>query len=98
LHARLDRDEARFAKLQHKLKASVQARLERGALQLERGRLRMELLDPRLVLRRGYALLSDDHGRPITTAAGTHPGQLVTATLADGEVDLAVRAGPRFSP
>ena len=50
----------------------------------------MELLDPRLVLQRGYALLTDEAGRPITSARQTHPGQALLATLADGEVALTV--------
>ena len=53
---------------------------------------RLELLDPKLVLQRGYALLRDDEGAPITSAKQTHPGQPLSATLADGEVALTVRA------
>ena len=52
--------------------------------------------DPRLVLQRGYALLTDaQSGQPITSAAQAHADQLVRAALADGEVDLrVVPAGP----
>lgn len=52
--------------------------------------MRLELLDPRLVLRRGYALLTDLDGAAITSAAQTRTGQALRATLADGEVDLTV--------
>lgn len=48
-------------------------------------------LDPRLVLQRGYAWLTDDAGHAITSVAQTRPGQAVQASLADGEVDLQVR-------
>ena len=58
--------------------------------QLERAQLRLELLDPKLVLQRGYAWLTDLDGRPVTGVAATHPGQPLRATLADGEVDLTV--------
>ncbi len=52
----------------------------------------LKTLDPRLVLQRGFAWLSDGAtGQPIAKAAQTHSGQSVRATLADGEVDLAVR-------
>ena len=59
-------------------------------LWLERAALRLNLLDPHLVLERGYAWLSDATGQAITRAAQTHPGQAVTATLMDGTVDLTV--------
>jgi exodeoxyribonuclease VII large subunit len=91
MHARLARESAGFATLQQKLKKAVQARVEQATRTLDRSQLRMELLDPRLVLQRGYALLVDGAGHPITSARDTHPGQPLTATLADGEVDLTVR-------
>lgn len=68
----------------------VTASLQRSRQQLERAQLRLELLDPRLTLQRGYAWLSDMHGQPITAASKTHIGQPVRATLADGQVDLTV--------
>jgi exodeoxyribonuclease VII large subunit len=68
----------------------VAASLQRSRQQLERAQLRLELLDPRLTLQRGYAWLSDMHGQPITAASATHIGQPVRATLADGQVDLTV--------
>ena len=71
------------------------ASLQRSRQQLERAQLRLELLDPKLVLRRGYAWLADMQGAPITAAKTTHIGQPVRATLADGEVDLTVSA-PRL--
>jgi exodeoxyribonuclease VII large subunit len=61
-----------------------------GRERLERLDLRLGLLDPRLVLQRGYAWLADTHGQAITSARETTPGQPVRATLADGEVDLTV--------
>jgi exodeoxyribonuclease VII large subunit len=57
---------------------------------LDRLDLRLGLLDPRLVLQRGYAWLADAQGQAIASARDTRPGQPVRATLADGEVDLTV--------
>ena len=62
---------------------------------LERAQLRLEPLDPHLVLQRGYAWLADMQGQAVTHAADTAPGQALRATLADGEVDLTVSA-PRL--
>ena len=63
--------------------AGMQQRLERAAL-------RLGLLDPTLVLQRGYAWLSDEEGRTITQVGQTFAGQALQATLADGKVDLTV--------
>ena len=51
----------------------------------------LKSMDPKLVLNRGYAWLTTEGGLPLTSAARTHSGQALTATLADGEVDLTVR-------
>ena len=59
---------------------------------LERARLQLAMLDPKLVLQRGYAWLADLDGHAITSIDNTHPGQPVRATLADGQVDLTVAA------
>lgn len=50
----------------------------------------LALLDPRLVLRRGYAWLGDAEGNAVTRAADVVPGQALTATLADGALDVSV--------
>jgi exodeoxyribonuclease VII large subunit len=57
---------------------------------LERAGLRLQSVDPHLVLQRGYAWLSDRSGQPITRASATYPGQPVQAVLVDGTVDLTV--------
>jgi exodeoxyribonuclease VII large subunit len=90
--ARLERERARIAVSQQELAGTVRMRLDQGLLALERAGMRLELLDPRLVLQRGYALLRDEHGTPVTSVARTHPGQPLVAALADGEVALTVRA------
>ncbi len=68
----------------------VQRRLQAQQQRLERAGLRLQLLDPSLVLQRGYAWLSDAQGRTITRVGQTHAGQALQATLADGKVDLTV--------
>lgn len=70
----------------------IHANLQRSRQQLQSATLRLELLDPKLVLQRGYAWLSDLQGQPITAAKMTHIGQPLRATLADGQVDLTVAA------
>lgn len=69
--------------------------VQRNRQRLDRAQLRLELLDPKLVLQRGYAWLADLQGEPVTSVKTTHIGQPLRATLADGEVDLTVSA-PRL--
>lgn len=61
---------------------------------LERAALRLQLLDPHLVLQRGYALLSDAEGRTITSVHQAPPGTALQATLVDGSLNLSVRSAP----
>ena len=87
---RLQAARATLPRAQAALASSVATRLQRAHDGLGRQRLRLELLDPRLVLQRGYALLTDFEGAAITSASQTRTGQALRATLADGEVDLTV--------
>ncbi len=57
---------------------------------LERARLRLELLNPHLVLQRGYALLTDSHGHWVTSVGQARLGDALRATLADGVLDVTV--------
>lgn len=83
----------------HNELANLASGLARGVQQtpatarerLHRAELRLQLLDPKLVLQRGFAWLSDADGQAITSVAQTQVGQAVQATLADGVVDLQVK-------
>jgi exodeoxyribonuclease VII large subunit len=61
------------------------------ATRLSRSEVALSAMDPRLVLQRGFAWLSDESGHALTQASQTHRGQHLRGTLADGEVDLTVR-------
>ena len=87
---RLQAARATLLRAQAALASSVATRLQRAHDGLGRQRMRLELLDPRLVLQRGYALLTDLEGAAITSASQTRTGQALRATLADGGVDLTV--------
>jgi exodeoxyribonuclease VII large subunit len=69
------------------------------SLQVQRQRLadaalKLELLDPKLVLQRGYAWLQDAQGHAVMSCKQLAPGQGISATLADGTVDLTVKSIP----
>jgi exodeoxyribonuclease VII large subunit len=61
------------------------------AQRLERAALRLSSVDPRQVLERGYAWLSDEKGQALTHADQFQAGQSVQATLSDGVVPLVVK-------
>ena len=61
------------------------------AHRLETVAARLRALDPRNVLRRGYAWLSDETGRAIVSVVQLEPGMSVHASVADGEADVVVR-------
>lgn len=94
VETRVQRAQDRLAADRDALRLGIARRVETAERACERLQLRLQLLDPRLVLQRGYALLTDaSSGQPITSAAQAHPGQAVRASLADGEVDLRVLPG-----
>ena len=70
--------------------AAVGQRVLQEHRRLERAALKLKLLDPRLVLQRGYALITDEAGQALTSASQFEPGQPVRAALSDGAVDLRV--------
>ena len=88
--ARTERVALQQQALATRLTQGVARRPQREGERLTRAALRLDLLDPRHVLRRGYAWLADDAGRPVQRAAEAHPGQTLTAQLADGTLDVQV--------
>jgi len=73
-------------KLSNAVKEALQSRHER----MRGAAIRLELLDPSLVLKRGYAWLSDSSGVPITQATELEINQVIKALLGDGQAELSV--------
>jgi exodeoxyribonuclease VII large subunit len=97
-HARraaLRRLGTRLQSLESGFPRTVASAVQKQQWQLASTQIRLESLSPQLVLKRGYAWLADTEGRAITSVRQTRTGQLVRATLVDGEVDLSV-AAPRL--
>ncbi len=76
--------------LQADLPIKMQRSLGRQTDRLDRAALQLQLLDPRLVLQRGYALLTDTAGHAVTSTRQAQPGDALRATLVDGAVDVTV--------
>jgi exodeoxyribonuclease VII large subunit len=92
LQTRTQRCRNDLATLASGLSRGVQHTPATARERLHRAALRLELLDPKLVLKRGFAWLSDGDGRAISSVGQTSEGQALQATLADGVVDLTVSA------
>ena len=74
---RLDFNRARLPML-------VRAVAENARRRLEINRLRLEKESPTVILSKGYALVFDENGRPVTRAAALPPESRVTLQFTDG--------------
>jgi exodeoxyribonuclease VII large subunit len=84
-HVALDR-------VQTALTVAARRGLQAQTHRLQSLELRLGLLDPHLVLARGFAWLTDDQGHALTHAAQLEAGQRIEATLADGRAALRVES------
>ena len=71
---------------------AVSALSLREASRVHAAALRLDAVDPRRVLSRGYALLTDRSGQPVVSMSDALPGDALVATLADGRLGLRVTA------
>jgi exodeoxyribonuclease VII large subunit len=95
MQSTLVHERRKFQSLGNDFPREIASNVQRSRQRIERAQLRLELLDPKLILQRGYVWLADLQGQAITSVKKTHLGQPLRATLADGEVDLTVSA-PRL--
>jgi exodeoxyribonuclease VII large subunit len=66
--------------------APLWASLREARARLDGSAARLESVSPLAVLKRGYAVVSDAVGHPLTSAASVRPGARVRLRFADGEV------------
>ena len=88
--SRMDRLGQAQQALEGALPMKLHAALDRQHQHLNRAALRLQLLDPALVLQRGYAWLTDAQGHAVTSVEDLAPGDDVRAQLADGIAELTV--------
>ena len=89
---RINRCQNELATLGASLGRGVQQTPATARERLHRAELRLQLLDPKLVLQRGFAWLSNAQGQAVSSVSQTQEGQALQATLADGVVDLTVQS------
>ena len=73
--------------------APLRASLREARARLDGTAARLESVSPLAVLSRGYALVTDRAGQPITSAAGVKPGARLGLRFADGEVRATADGG-----
>ena len=93
LKTQAQRNEQKLLRLSEALPRARQKNLQERQQRLLNLETRLGLLDPHLVLDRGYAWLTNETGQALSKTADFQALQSVTATLADGQVDLQVK-GP----
>jgi exodeoxyribonuclease VII large subunit len=87
----LQRQSLHQRQLNERLPLAVARGMDRRRERLARSGAALSLLDPRLVLQRGYAYLTNASGEAIVRIAQAAPGEAVQATLSDGVLPLRVR-------
>jgi exodeoxyribonuclease VII large subunit len=73
--------------------APLRAALREARARLEGTGARLESVSPLAVLQRGYAVVSDAAGHPLTSAAKVVPGARLKLRFADGEVGATADGG-----
>lgn len=79
-----------LSRRQQEWQPRMQRKLQGLRERIQRAELRLGLLDPSLVLQRGYAWLTLENGQTLGHVAQAVVGQYVRATLADGVIDMTV--------
>jgi exodeoxyribonuclease VII large subunit len=73
--------------------APVRARLREARARLDGAASRLESVSPLAVLQRGYVLVSDVAGHPLTSAAAVKPGGRLLLRFGDGTVRATADGG-----
>jgi exodeoxyribonuclease VII large subunit len=92
LKGQVQSNQQKLQRLAESLPRARQQNLNSAQQQLKNVATRLGLLDPHLVLDRGYAWLTDEAGQALTKVGSFQIDQHVTATLADGKVQLQVKS------
>lgn len=88
--ARLTRQAQVGQRLVEALRRAGPGQLTEQIQRLERAQVRLQAMDPRQVLARGYALIRRPDGHVLARAAQAQVGESVQALLADGRLDLTI--------
>lgn len=88
-----------IVEIMHRRYSIVEMRLKNASDQLMQSKIRemenlnnrLEALDPYKVLGRGYSMVTDEGGRPLTSAKSIDKGMEITVRMRDGEIDASIK-------
>jgi exodeoxyribonuclease VII large subunit len=86
----IERGLSRRAASEARLRTALAFARSRAASRLDSAALHLAALDPHRVLARGYAMLADRSGRPVTSVAAMASGDRLVATVSDGQAGVIV--------
>ncbi len=87
---RLERLDDRLTAVAARLAREQELALEAKRTRVDTLAARLAQLDPAAVLRRGYTVVRDSAGRPLTARSELTPGQAVRVQFGDGEAGMTV--------
>lgn len=79
-----------IADLQRRLQTCITANNQRRSQALQALTAQMELLNPQRTLERGYAMVTDAHGKLIRNPSALQPRSSVTVKLAEGTAEVGI--------
>ncbi|EKD50970.1 MAG: hypothetical protein ACD_62C00383G0001, partial [uncultured bacterium] len=88
--ALLERQQLLLSDLEDRLCQHAQQRLVLAKHDFEKSLLKLELLSPQNNLKRGYVILKNTRGQPVTRKANTQPGDTVKLVFYDGETPATI--------
>lgn len=88
-----------IAEIMHRRYYLVEIRLKNASDQLMQSKIRkmenlnsrLDALDPYKVLGRGYSMVTDEGGRPLTSAKSINEGMEITVRMRDGDIDANIK-------
>lgn len=98
IQQRLDRERLRLNDLSERLRRALKTRLDRDQRQCEALGDRLAAIDPRAVLRRGYALVRDASGAIVRSAQTVTSGDRLAIEIGETVVQVEVVAEPVTLP
>ncbi len=81
----------RFIRVDSNIDVHIQNMLSNGKKDLQRYSERLESVNPMKVLDRGYTLITDESGRPLTSAKNVSEGQMINVRMKDGKAEAEVK-------
>ncbi len=91
LNGKLRSSKLQVVNLENRLFTAARASLNRQVSKVDYLSARLQSLDPRQILRRGFTITTNADGKTITSAKGVVSGENVTTHFADGKIESVVK-------